>query len=332
VIAAQSPTVSVIIVNWNGAHFLRRCLQSLRGQTQSNVQVILADNGSADDSVALTREQFPEVDIIEFGQNLGYAEANNRAATMSKATYLFFLNNDTYLDPAALSTLVATAESKPNIPIWAPRQKTYDGKRLMHVGLSLDVVGYPCDGTVLYADGSCLFIRRTVFEELGGFDAWHFMFFEDADLCWRAWVYGYAVGQAPDAVVYHHFGGTAGPSIAGDSGHETNRTKRRLGHRNQLATVYKNYSTPLLCVIVPLLTVLTAAEVAVLALTGQRSAIEESYLPAWRDLWHARASLRARRRTVQRARRVSDRVVLHRMRWTLVTVGLFLRIGVPKIT
>ncbi len=328
----STPVVSVIIVNWNGARFLPRCLQSLREQTQSGIQVILADNGSTDDSVALTRERFPEVDVIEFGENLGYAAGNNRAADQTRADYLFFLNNDTYLAPDALAVLVASARTRPRVPIWAPQQKTYDGETFMHVGLSLDVVGYPCHGTVLYADGSCLFIRRTVFEELGKFDPWHFMFFEDADLCWRAWVYGYRVGQAPAAVVYHHFGGTAGSSIAGETGHHTSRNKRRLSHRNQLATVYKNYSTPLLCVVLPLLALLTAAEVAVLAVSGQRAAIKETYLPAWVDLWRARTRLHARRRAVQRARRADDGIVLRRMRWTLTTVSLFLRIGAPKIT
>ncbi len=331
------PAISVIIVNWNGAQFLPRCFQSLREQTWRGFQVLLVDNGSTDDSVTLTSSNFPEVDIVVFGRNLGYAEANNRAASLTEAQYLFFLNNDTHLHSDALATLVSTAESHPDIAIWAPQQRTYDGTHYLNAGMSIDLLGYPCVGNppahkLFYADGACLFIRRAIFNALGGFDPQHFMFFEETDLCWRAWLWGYRVAAVPQAIVFHKAGGTAGSSIVKDGKYTTSRNKRRLAHRNQWAMIIKNYSAITLCVAVPLFAALTLAEVFVLAATGQRAALKDAYVPAWGDLLRGRSRLLTMRRHVQASRVVSDCVILRRMEWRLVTVQHFLRGARPTIT
>lgn len=329
---STSPTLSVIIVNWNGVKFLPRCLQSLREQTLCDVQVMLVDNGSTDESISLTRRDFPEVDIIELGHNFGYAEANNRAARLSQAEYLLFLNNDTYLDRRALSILVQSAEDHPEIAIFAPQQKGYDNARTLHTGLALDILGYPCPGKTFYADGAALFIRREVFHQLEGFDSAYFMFFEETDLCWRAWLWGYRIGNAPEALVFHKAGGTAGSSIADGGHYVTSRVKRRLAHRNQLMTVLKNYATPTLCVILPVFAAMTMAEVLLLAATGQGAAVEESYLGAWQELARNRRAIYRMRRRVQMGRVTSDWEILRHMQWKLGAVQVFLRSGTPKLT
>ncbi len=323
--------LSVIIVNWNGVEFLSRCLKSLRGQTLHGVQVLLVDNGSTDESVALTRREYPEADVLELGENFGYAEANNRAAALSQARYLLFLNNDTYVDEQALETLVVAAESRPTIPIWAPQQRTYDGMRVINVGMGTDILGFPCEGKVFYADGAALFIRRNVFQELGGFDPHYFMFFEEADLCWRARLRGYQVGVVPAAIIYHKSGGTAGSSLVGKGGHSMSANKRRLSHRNQLITLLKNYSLPALCVTLPLLALLTVGEVTLLAATGQRRAIRESHFAAWHDLVRNRSYIRHARSQTQTTRRVTDWVILRQMEWKISPLSFVLRVGIPRI-
>jgi len=324
--------LSVIIVNWNGAQFLPRLFASLRDQDLRDFRTVLVDNGSIDESLRLTREGFPEVDIVELGENLGYAEANNRAAALSGAKYLLFLNNDTYLPSDSLGTLVSVAEADPSMQILAPCIKTYDGTGTLSKGIGLDVLGFPCgQDKVFYADGAAFFIHRDVFVRLGGFDAKHFMFFEETDLCWRAWLQGYRVGPAPAAIVFHMAGGTAGSSVARDGRYVTRRSKRRLSHRNQLATLLKNYSAPVLVAVLPLFAVLTLAEALLLVLSGQRAAIAEAYVPAWRDLLHDRAHIHAMRRRVQRARTVSDWVILRRMRWRIAVVDQFIHSGLPTI-
>jgi GT2 family glycosyltransferase len=332
--AATSPVslLSVIIVNWNGAPFLPRCLQSLREQTLLNIHVMVVDNRSSDESVTLTRRDYPEVDVLELDDNYGYAAANNKAAALSQARYLLFLNNDTYLDREALSALVGAAEAQPGVAIFAPQQRGYDSADAWHTGLGLDVLGYPCTGKTFYADGAALFIRRNVFDALGGFDTHYFMFYEEADLCWRAWLWGYRVGPVPNAIIYHKGGGTAGSSVASKRQQfVTTRSKRRLAHRNQLVTILKNYSALSLCAVLPVFALFTSAEISLLIATGQGSAVKASYLPAWRDLWHDRHHIAAMRRRIQTSRAVSDWAILRRMEWTPGAMRVLLRSGAPKI-
>jgi len=323
--------ISVIVLNWNGAQFLPRCLQSLREQTWRNIQVLLADNGSTDNSLPLVKRDFPEVEIIDYGQNLGYAEGNNRAVPLSKATYLLFLNNDTWLDPGALASLVSAAKGEPAAAILAPQIRTYDGTEFVSMGIGVDLLGFPCGGKVFYADGAALFVRRDVFRDLGGFDIQHFMFFEETDLCWRAWLHGYRVRTVPSAIVYHKVGGTAGSSSVSEERYITSMSKRRLTHRNQVVNLLKNYSTPTLCVALPLFAVLTAAEVILLLVTGQGRAVRESYLPAWGDLLRRRAQLFATRQAVQSSRTVDDWAILRRMCWRFAMVDHFFHVGMPTI-
>jgi len=326
------PILTVIVINWNGVRFLPRCFQSLREQTLQNFQIILADNGSMDESVALTERDFPEVNIVRLSENYGYAEANNRAAAESSAKYLLFLNNDTHLHPHALAAFVEAAEADPLTHIWAPQQWTYDGSRLLNIGMCIDILSYPCGGKdIFYSDGAAFFIRRAVFQLLGGFDSYYFMWWEDSDLCWRAWLRGYRVAPLPNVVIYHQAGGTAGSSLALAESYSTSVRKRYFAHRNQLATLLKNYSAPVLCVILPLFAALTIAEIIALTVTGQRSTLRDVYVAGWRDLLRHRSYIRAARRRIQSSRVVSDWHILRRMRWQLTTVRLFLQVGVPTV-
>jgi len=330
------PVLTIIVLNWNGAAFLPRCFQSLRMQTLRDLRVLLVDNDSTDDSLELTRRDFPEVDILELGDNLGYAEANNQAAALCRSTYLCFLNNDTYLNVDTMDALVSVANRRSDTPILAPQQRSYDGVLPLSCGMGVDVLGFPATGTpnegdVFYADGACFFIRRDVFEALGGFDPYHFMFFEEIDLCWRAWLRGYQVGIVPNAVVFHKAGGTAGSSLVEGQRHETSRGKRRLTHRNQLATILKNYSALTLLFILPLFVALTAGEVLLLIASGQGTVVIEAYVPAWQDLLRDRSNVRFRRRLIQGTRTVNDWTILHRMHWKIAAVSQFLHTGMPTI-
>lgn len=326
------PLLSVIVLNWNGERFLPRCFESLREQTLSDKQVLLVDNGSSDGSLALTRRDFPEVDILTLDGNYGYTEANNRGAAVSQAKYLLFLNNDTWLDLNALEALVATAERQPDAAILAPRILTYNGEGFVSMGIGVDVLGFPCPGRVFYADGAAIFIRRDVFQEIDGFDAQHFMFFDETDLCWRAWLRGYHIGTAPHATIYHKVGGTTNVSFGPErSRYSTSLQKRHLTHRNQTVNLLKNYSLSTLCVILPLFVVLTVAEILLLFVTGQGSAVREAYLPAWRDLMRNRERIHSARRVVQSSRTVSDWVILRKMRWRIAMIDHLFHIGIPTI-
>ncbi len=322
---------SLIVLNWNGSRYLPRLFQSLREQTFRDFEVVLVDNGSTDDSLDLTRRGFPEVRVVDLGENLGFAESNNRAAALSTASFLLFLNNDTHLAPDTLETIVHAARRQTCVSIWAVQFRSYDGTQFLGYGNAVDVLGFPTGGKLFFSVGAALVIRRDVFDRLGGFDAHYFMYFEEIDLCWRAWLQGERIATAPKAVVYHEGGGSSGsPLIQADS-YKTTKFRRRLGHRNQLASILKNYSAAVLPFALLLFGSLTAAEAILLTATGQKSVVTEAYVPAWRDLWRDRAHIRAERRKVQAARTVGDWTILRRMEWRLHVVHLFFRTGVPKI-
>jgi GT2 family glycosyltransferase len=281
--------------------------------------------------------EYPEVRIAAHGENLGYAEGNNKAAILSSAPYLFFLNNDTHLHPGALASLVAAAERQRQTAIFALCEMSYDGSQTIDPGMGLDFLGFPCScidrpAKVFYANGAALFIRRDVFMALGGFDPSYFMFFEETDLCWRARLRGHEITLVPEAIVYHMTGGTAGSSLITDNRYYTKKWKRRYSHRNHLITVYKNFSTLTLCIVLPLLLLTTIIEVLLLITSGQASAIGESYVPAWRDIVQQFPQTHSVRRKIQQSRKVSDLKILRCMRWTPAVVRTFLRVGTPRLT
>ncbi len=327
----RTPLFSLIVLNWNGARYLPHLFQSLREQSFRDFEILLVDNGSADDSLAMTRKDFPAVRIVELRENLGFAESNNRAAALSQGSFLLFLNNDTHLAPDALAMIAQAAAKRVNISIWAVQFRSYDGSQFLGFGNAVDVLCFPTGGKLFFSVGAALVIRRDVFERLEGFDAHYFMYFEEIDLCWRAWLHGYYISTVPGAVVYHEGGGSSGsPLMQGDT-YKTTKFRRRLGHRNQLATLLKNYSAPVLPFALLLFGALALAEAVLLTATGQKAVVTEAYVPAWRDLWGDRAHIYGERRKVQASRVVSDWTILRRMEWRLHVVSLFFHTGVPEI-
>ena len=241
---------SVIVLNRNGETFLQQCLSSVEEATsrRSDIEMILADNGSTDDSIPLTRKLFPAVKILNLGRNYGFAEANNKAAAVAKGEYLAFLNNDTMVDEAWLCELIKAAESDPSIAICGSRiMFMYSRDKINHAGGKITMIGSGYDqnfgstvqsigdiGCTGYACGASMLVRRSAFQKLGGFDPVYFAFCEDVDLAWRAWIAGYKVVHVPTSIVYHKFSGTW--HLEGD--------KLYFWHRNCKINILKNFQTP----------------------------------------------------------------------------------------
>ncbi len=216
---------AVIVVNWNGRHFLDDCLTALEKQTYPNFEVTLVDNGSTDGSVEFVRERFPRVRLIGLAENVGFAKANNLAiarALNDGAQYVALLNNDTKADERWLEHLVRAMASKSDIGICASKMLRMDDPRVLdsagHIfkwgrvfdrGVGeidthqyddrLDIVG-ACAGACLY--------RREMMEEIGLFDERFGSYYEDAELSWRAHNRGWRARFVPESVVLHRRGGT----------------------------------------------------------------------------------------------------------------------------
>jgi GT2 family glycosyltransferase len=255
---ANPPTVSIVVLNWNGRKHLTACLQSLMElhYPPSHLQVILCDNGSTDGSADFVRGKFPRVDVVALDRNLGFAEGNNRAANEATGEWLGFLNNDMWVEPRWLEHMLAPIADGHRVACLASQIKNWNGTRFDFVGGGVNFQGHGFQidhgkaksrhnyaRRLLFACGGAMLIRRDIFLEAGSFDDDYFAFFEDIDLGWRLNLLGHDVWYVPDAVVHHRHHGTA-RKIPQHRLHV-------LYERNALSTIYKCFDDENLAAVLP---------------------------------------------------------------------------------
>jgi len=215
----ESPTVSLIVLNWNGQEYLEACMTSLLDLDYPDPEIVMVDNGSTDSSVPYVSDQFPSVRIIETGRNLGYAGGMNVGISRTSSDIVVLLNNDIIVEENWLTELVRCMKSDERIGIAGCKIFFADNKTLQHAGgyVSLplglpDHYGYreSDDGKydavadVQYVTGAAMAIRRPVLDQLAGMDADFFpIYFEDVDICFRAREKGWRVVYAPESRLVH---------------------------------------------------------------------------------------------------------------------------------
>lgn len=249
----QHSTVTVLILNWNGRNWLEQFLPSVMATTYAHAQILVADNGSTDDSIAFLQKNYPAVRILQHAKNHGFTGGNNLAIPAIDTPYVALLNSDVEVSPDWLQPLVEQMDADPLVAsvqpkILAQKQKThfeYAGA----AGGYIDRFAYPfCRGRIFdlteedqgqyndvqeifWASGACCLIRKSVIDEIGLFEERFFAHMEEIDFCWRAKNHGYKILVAPDSVVYHVGGGTL---------QKSNPRKTFLNIHNSLAMMYKN--------------------------------------------------------------------------------------------
>ncbi|MFA5848906.1 MAG: glycosyltransferase family 2 protein [Bacteroidales bacterium] len=250
-------TTAIVILNWNGKHFLERFLRLLELRSEiPGVSIVIADNGSTDESVDYIKKEHPNIRIIEFETNLGFTGGYNRALSQVEADYFLLLNSDVEVTNGWLQPLIKNMDSSPSVGICMPTiRSAYDHDFFEYAGACggfLDVLGFPfCRGRILsniekdrmqynqaievfWASGAAMMIRSELYRSLGGFDELFFAHMEEIDLCWRAKLAGWQVWVYPESFVYHVGGGT----LPNNSPH-----KLYLNYRNNLLMLYKNLPT-----------------------------------------------------------------------------------------
>jgi len=248
-----SPSVSIVILNWNGKDFLEKFLPSVMQSDYDNLSVVVADNASTDESVSFLEINFPNVKIIKNAKNEGFAKGYNEALNQVSSDYYILLNSDVEVTKNWIIPVISLMESDEKIAACQPKILSYYEKNKFEYagacGGWIDRYGYPfsrgrifdfCETDVgqydtveeiFWASGAALFIRSVVFHQLGGFDEYFFAHQEEIDLCWRIKRAGYKIFAVPASVVYHVGGGTL---PAG------NARKVYLNFRNNLAMLVKN--------------------------------------------------------------------------------------------
>ena len=226
---STQPTLSVIIPNWNGLHYLPQCLDALRRQTYRPLEVIVVDNASTDGSVAGVKARYPEVRLLELDRNLGLTGGINRGIQIAGGEFVASLNNDTEVTPAWAERLVEALLAHPEAGMAASKMLLFDRRDVLHsAGDACGVDGIPVnrgvwqkdtgqfdhEETIWGACGGAVAYRRAMLDDIGAFDEDLFMYCEDVDLNWRAQLAGYRCVFAPQAIVYHRLSATGGGPIA----------------------------------------------------------------------------------------------------------------------
>ncbi len=240
---SENPSVSIIIVNYNGKELLKQCLISLEKINFNSFEIILVDNNSTDDSIDFVTKNFPKIILIKLEKNYGFAEPNNIASKIAKGKYLLFLNNDTTVTENFLSELMMVIESDKKIAICQSLLLKPDGT-VDSSGDFIDPLGIVYNSKTIpdkereisSARGACMLIKKNIFNELGGFDKQFFVSFEDVDIGWRAWIKGYKVMLATKSIVYH-LGGQTVEKIKSDLAFH--------GFKNQLSMKITNFESTL---------------------------------------------------------------------------------------
>lgn len=235
---------------------LRTYLPSVVANT-ANADVIVADNGSTDNSLEVLKTEFPTVKTILLDRNYGFAEGYNRAIDQVDSEYVVLLNSDVETPEGWLRPLLEYMDAHAEVAAVQPKIRSWRKKDYFeHAGAAggyLNALGYPyCRGrrvwgveqdkgqydTVVNIDwttGACMCVRTQVYKDLGGLDASFFAHMEEIDLCWRMRNKGWKLACVPQSMVYHLGGG----SLSYD-----NPRKAYLNHRNNLLMIYKNKQHP----------------------------------------------------------------------------------------
>ncbi len=342
-----NPLVSVVVLNYNGARWLERCLESLHEQTIfDRTEIILADNQSSDGSDLLGQrivEAWTGGVFVQHGQNLGYCEGNNRAAAAARGEYLLFLNNDAWLEPQCLEILLAEVR-RTGAGAAGPLILNYEDDSFQSLGaFGFDLFGLASTRAqatetreVLMPEGCAYLIERKLFQELGGFDAEFFMFADELDLSWRVWISGRKAVAVPAARLHHRGAAQVNPAGGGAMVEfRTSDTKRFYANRNNLLVLLKNARHLLLLLALLQIGLLVLEGIVALVLVRRWGFVRRAYWDALADCWRLRGHIRAERRRIARFRRRGDLWMLRFLRgrfnrWD--EVQRVRQFGVPKVT
>jgi len=248
-----APLVSILVLNFNGKHFLKACFDSLLKCTYVNFEIILVDNNSTDGSVVFTEQHYRQVKILQTGKNGGYSRAYNLAMEQAEGKYAILLNNDVEVPPDWLEPLVNAAESDAQIGALQPKiLSLIDEGYFEYAGASggfIDRYGYPFlrgrvfftiekdegqyddETEVFWTSGAAMFVRLSVLKKTGNLDEDFVHHMEEIDLCWRLQMAGYRLKVIPSSVIYHYAGATIKPDSF---------MKMYWNHRNGIFMLLKN--------------------------------------------------------------------------------------------
>lgn len=240
------PKVTIVIPNFNGHKYLKTCMDALYRQTMQDMEILFVDNGSTDGSSEFIKHQYPEVKIIQLKENTGFCGAVNVGISNAKAPYVLLLNNDTEVTETFVEELYRAIQKDERIFSCSSKMIQYHQReRMDDAGDLFSALGwafargkgkhidqYDKEKNVFFSCAGAAIYRKSILDKIGYFDENHFAYLEDADIGYRARIYGYINKYVPKAVVYH--------VGSGSSGSVYNHFKIQHSSRNSIYLIYKN--------------------------------------------------------------------------------------------
>jgi len=208
-----------VILNYNGQKHLAQFLPSVVGCDYPNLQIVVADNGSTDDSIRFVQQTYPQIQILDHHTNEGFAGGYNWALKRVEADYYILLNSDVQVSSNWIKPVIELMEQNQSIAAAQPKMRAFHEPALFEyagaAGGWIDYLGYPfsrgrvfdiCEtdhgqynqhAPIFWASGAAMFVRASVFHEMNGFDPYFFAHQEEIDLCWRMQLAGYTIMACP---------------------------------------------------------------------------------------------------------------------------------------
>ena len=250
----KSSKIAIVILNWNGVKLFEKFLPSVIENSQGeNIKIIVADNGSTDNSIEFIEQNFPSIKIIDLKENYGFAEGYNQALKQVEADYFILLNSDVKVSENWIIPCIERFKADDKIAVIQPKILSYSQPDYFEyagaAGGFIDIFGYPfCRGRILnqlekddnqynestqifWASGACMFVKADAFNNIGGLDGDFWAHMEEIDICWRLKNSGFKIIYEPQSVVYHLGGGTLSYGSP---------QKIYLNFRNNLYMLFKN--------------------------------------------------------------------------------------------
>jgi len=322
----KSQLISIIITNWNGKKWLKKCLDSFKKQTYKNYEIIFVDNASTDDSLEFVKKKYPLVKIIKNKENYGFSRGNNMGIKNSSGELILLLNNDTWVEKNFLEQLYLQY-IKLDIDVLSAHESAYfkskERLKIKDYIITLDPLGQMLylkknKKTSLkkdfYLNGCCLFFSRKFYLETKGLDDDFFMYCEDTDWFWRLNLLNKKFTYANKIYVYH--------AVGGSSSHGLNYYKFLWINQNNLQMILKNYSLSTLLFILPIYLIENIFEIIFLLII-LKPKIASSYIRGWLYNLKILPKTLKKRKYIQSIRKVSDLEIMKKMYFGLAKLYNF---------
>lgn len=334
-----TPLISICIANYNGIGLIDACLASIHNQTtRFPVEIIVHDDASPDGSADYICGKYPTVRLIESIENVGFCIANNRMVAQAQGRYVLLLNNDATLLPDALAELMQEAERLQQPAILTLPQYDDDGGALLDIGSRLDPFLNPVPnldptrndvGTV---HGACMWIDKSLWDELGGFPEWFGSVAEDLYLCCRARMAGHPLRAIGVSGYRHRVGHSFGGGKVQRGELSTTFRRRALSERNKTFVMVMTFPAPFMQLLLPLHLLLLLVEGALLsALQAESRYWTQIYWPIVVALFRQRAQLVEARRCIVQKGRLAGYDFFAAFDWLPHKLRMLFRHGLPRV-